>query len=193
MDTAPGPTSPRHRLVLAGLVLGSCGLLVVWALRTQNPSLLPLELSIAAIGIPLAWTDVRQHRLPNRSMLLLYGLVAVTLVAAWAMGERHLLPAVIGAGLWSVVVGGLWLAGGGQGMGAGDVKLALVLGVGVGAVGVGAAVVALGLAFALGGLAALLALASGRRGAIPFGPALVAGWFLGLLIGEPSWAALVGR
>lgn len=193
MATTLGSIPLGHRLIVAGLIVGCSSVLVVWAFRTQTLPLLPLELTIAMIGIPLAWTDVRQHRLPNRPMIILYGLVATWLAAAWVVGERHLLPAAIGGGLWSVLVGGLWLAGRGRGMGAGDVKLALVLGAGVGAVGVGAAVVALGLAFMLGGLAALLALASGGRGSIPFGPALVAGWFVGLLLGEPGWAAVVGR
>lgn len=193
MVSTVGPTARGHRPVVAVIILACSCVLIVWAATSQNFPLLPLELVIVTLGIPLAWTDLGQHRLPNRPMVILYGLVASSLAVAWVLGERRILPAAIGAGLWCLVIGGLWLAGRSTGMGAGDVKFALALGAGVGAVGVGAAVVALGLAFVLGGLAALLALVSGRRGAIPFGPALVVGWFLGVLLGEQGWAALVGR
>lgn len=193
MVATPASSPVRHRLVLGGLILGCwCGL-VAWASLTQNLPLLPLETVIATVTIPLAWTDIRQHRLPNEPMVILYVLAASALAAAWALGERRIAPAAIGAAVWCLVIGGLWLAGRGRGMGAGDVKLALVLGAGAGAVGVGSAVVSLGLAFLLGGLAGLVALASGRRGSIPFGPALVGGWLVGLVLGAPGWAALVGR
>jgi leader peptidase (prepilin peptidase)/N-methyltransferase len=77
-------------------------------------------------------------------------------------------------------------------MGFGDVKLAPVLGVTLGWVGVGAAAVGLFAAFLVGGVvgvALMIARRAGRRSHLAFGPYLLLGALLGLLVGEPIWNA----
>jgi leader peptidase (prepilin peptidase)/N-methyltransferase len=64
-----------------------------------------------------------------------------------------------------------------RGIGMGDVKLAALIGLVLGSIGLGLVGVAAGAAILVGGLAAVVALLRGvgRKGAMPFGPALAAG------------------
>ena len=71
-------------------------------------------------------------------------------------------------------------------MGIGDVKLAPVLGVTLGWWALSSAIVGLFAAFALGalvGVGLMLARRAGRRTALPFGPFLLVGALLGLIVG----------
>ena len=75
-------------------------------------------------------------------------------------------------------------------MGGGDVKLAGVVGLYLGWIGWGTLAVGAFAAFLLGGLFGIvLLIAAGRRTAIPFGPWMIAGAWLGILTGEAvgSW------
>ena len=69
------------------------------------------------------------------------------------------------------------------GMGMGDVKLAGVLGLSAGLVSATAAVVSPLVAFVLGGIAAIGALRGGRGASIPFGPFLLAGFWVAVVVG----------
>jgi len=106
--------------------------------------------------------------------------------------------ALIGAGIWLAVIGGIWLLTRGRGMGLGDVKLAPILGATLGWVSVGSALVGLFAAFAVGaivGVALILRGKAGRKTAVPFGPFLVAGTMLGLILGAvivDGYLALIG-
>jgi leader peptidase (prepilin peptidase)/N-methyltransferase len=74
-----------------------------------------------------------------------------------------------------------------DGMGGGDVKLAGVLGLYLGFVGWGALAVGAFAAFVFGGLygVALIVLRrAGRKSAIPFGPWMILGAWVGLVAGE---------
>jgi leader peptidase (prepilin peptidase)/N-methyltransferase len=64
-----------------------------------------------------------------------------------------------------------------RGMGMGDVKLAALIGLVLGSISLALVGVAAGAAIVVGGVAAVVALArgAGRKGAMPFGPALAAG------------------
>ena len=71
-------------------------------------------------------------------------------------------------------------------MGMGDVKLSGVLGMGLAWLGWGELLVGAFLAFLLGavvGLGLMLFRRAGRRSAIPFGPFMVGGALLGILVG----------
>lgn len=73
-------------------------------------------------------------------------------------------------------------------MGFGDVKLAPVLGATLGWVSVPSAVVGLLAGFMLGALVGVTLMVVGRAGrktALPFGPFLIVGALLGLLVGLP--------
>jgi leader peptidase (prepilin peptidase)/N-methyltransferase len=74
-----------------------------------------------------------------------------------------------------------------DGMGGGDVKLAGVVGMYLGYLGWGPLVVGAFAAFVLGGvfgIALLLLRRAGRRTAIPFGPWMIAGAWVGIFSGE---------
>jgi prepilin signal peptidase PulO-like enzyme (type II secretory pathway) len=62
-------------------------------------------------------------------------------------------------------------------MGMGDVKLGAVIGFVLGSISLGAVAVAAGVAIAVGGVAAIVALARGadRKAMMPFGPSIAAG------------------
>ena len=83
-------------------------------------------------------------------------------------------------------------------MGLGDVTLAPILGATLGWVAVGSALVGLFAAFAVGaivGVVLILRGKAGRKTAVPFGPFLVAGTMLGLILGAvivDGYLALIG-
>ncbi|BDZ45117.1 hypothetical protein GCM10025866_10260 [Naasia aerilata] len=74
-------------------------------------------------------------------------------------------------------------------MGMGDVKLAGVLGLFLGFLGPAPLLVGIFAAFLLGGIAGIVVLVARRgtrRTALPFGPWMLAGAWIGILAGEPS-------
>ena len=164
-----------------GLVFGAVGLRVGadWAL----PGLLLFTWTLLVIAV----IDARTGRVPNR---LTYPLTPVLLgllaLAALLNGEP--------ARAASALLGGL-AAGGAllvlalinpRGMGMGDVKLAAFIGVGLGYLGWSELVAGLVAGFVIGGVVALVLLATrlrGRKDLIPFGPYLAGGAFLALFIG----------
>jgi leader peptidase (prepilin peptidase) / N-methyltransferase len=183
---------PLVELLNAVLWLG----LAWWAVTADALGLLPLLLVLGSAGVALAFIDLEHHRLPDAIVLPLYPVTVLGLVLAGLVsGEWPLASAGIGVAVWLGVIGGLWLLSGGRGMGFGDVKLAPVLGATLGWTGVGAAVVALFAAFALGavvGIVLLLARKAGRRSALPFGPFLLVGALIGLVIGPRVADAYLG-
>lgn len=181
------PISPRYPLIELA-TMGLWLLLAWWCLLGPGvPGLLPLLLVVGSAGIALTAIDLDHHRLPNAIVLPLYPAALVGLLLAGLLsGEWPWPSALVGAALWLVVVGLPWLVSGGRGMGFGDVKLAPVLGVTLGWAALSAAVVGLLAAFLLGalvGIAAMLFAGAGRKTALPFGPFLLAGALLGLLLG----------
>jgi leader peptidase (prepilin peptidase)/N-methyltransferase len=123
-------------------------------------------LYLAAVTPALVLADLRSRRLPNRMTVtgIVVGLVAAGLQWSW-------IP--LAAGL--AYGGALYLLSLAGGIGMGDAKLAAVIGLAAGAETLDAAVAA----FLLGGVAASIALVRGGRGArIPFGPWLLAGYWV---------------
>jgi len=165
-------------------------LLGAWALLDGGePGMLPLLLVIGSASVALVVIDVQHHRLPDAIVFPLYPLtVAGLVIAGLVSGRWAVVPALIGAGVWVLVVGLPWLVSGGRGMGFGDVKLAPVLGASLGWVSVPSAVVGLLAGFMLGalvGVTLMLVGRAGRKTALPFGPFLIVGALLGLLVGLP--------
>ena len=105
--------------------------------------------------------------------------------ASWAAGAwMALLWAVIGSAAMFAVYFLLALISPSS-MGMGDVKLSLVIGLLLGWFGLTAWLIALLAAFVVGGLVAIVALVLRRvtlRGSIPFGPSMLAGAFIALLV-----------
>lgn len=161
-----------------------------WTVAADALGLLPLLLVLGSAGVALAFIDLEHHRLPDAIVLPLYPATVIGLALAGLLsGEWPLASAGIGVAVWLGVIGGLWLVSGGRGMGFGDVKLAPVLGATLGWVAVSAAVVGLFAAFGLGALVGIVLLAArraGRRSALPFGPFLLVGSLVGLVLGPAS-------
>lgn len=143
-------------------------------------------LGSAVCALRLAAADLREHRLPNR---IVYPWTAGSVVLLGLVG---LLAGDLGAWARAISAGLLWSLGfllvrliHPSAIGMGDVKLALVLGLWTGVLGWAAVGLAVVLSFLLGGLLSLGLLVTGRatrRSRIPFGPLLLLGAALALVV-----------
>lgn len=145
-------------------------------------------LYLAAISIALALIDIDTHRLPNSIVLPGYIVIPVLFAAACVLGAEwaSLLRAAIGGVALFAFYFVLRLVRP-AGMGGGDVKLAGVLGLSLAWLGWGALAVGAFAAFLLGGVfgvALIAARRAGRKTAIPFGPFMLAGAWVGIIAGE---------
>jgi leader peptidase (prepilin peptidase)/N-methyltransferase len=145
-------------------------------------------LYLAAISVVLAVIDLDVHRLPDRIVLPAYLVSGILLTtAALLSGDpARLAVAAIGGGAMLVFYGLLFIVYP-AGMGLGDVKLAGVLGLFLGFLGWPQLAVGAAAAFVLGGVFAIVLLATGRarRGTgIPFGPWMIVGAWIGIVAGE---------
>ena len=171
-----------------GLVCAATALVcAALALATGTRPELAVWLLLAPLAVLLTIVDFRVQRLPDVLTLPLAGAAAALLGVA-ALAPEHAgewLNALLGA----LVLGGayfvLFLVNP-NGMGFGDVKLALGLGAVLGWYGWSTVVLGTFAGFLFGGLYGLglvVLRRAGRRTSIPFGPFLIAGAFVGLLIG----------
>ncbi|MFF2125255.1 prepilin peptidase [Streptomyces olivochromogenes] len=175
-----GPGTPLVALITAGACAGL-------ALATGARPELAVWLLLAPLGVLLAVVDFRVQRLPDVLTLPLAGL-ALVLLGVMALVPEH-------AGEWPTALFGSLVLGGAyfllflvnpNGMGFGDVKLALGIGAVLGWYGWGTVVLGTFAGFLFGGLYGLglvLMRRAGRKTSIPFGPFLIAGAYVGLLIG----------
>jgi leader peptidase (prepilin peptidase)/N-methyltransferase len=214
------PIRPRHNLPLIGWLLlrGRCadcrapisirypaveaatglafGLLTWWAASRNEAAAAPAWCYLAAVGIALAAIDLETHRLPNVIVLPSYAVLASLFVVATLVDGHveNLLRALVGmialAAFYLLVV--LVYP---KGMGFGDVKLAGLLGMAMGYVSWGSLVFGSFAGFALGAIAGIAVIASGRgtrKTAVPFGPFMIVGAFVGILVGEAVAAWYLG-
>jgi leader peptidase (prepilin peptidase)/N-methyltransferase len=151
-------------------------------------SLLPAYLYLGAIGAALTFIDLDVHRLPDLIVLPSYPIAFVLLfVPTVVTGQWGALLRAVLAGL-ALYLGYLVLAlvsPGGGGLGFGDVKLAGVLGLLLGWLGWGPAVVSVFAAFVTGGVIALILLLAGRASRssrIAFGPSMILGAWVALML-----------
>jgi len=194
----PTPRRPTSRCGHCGRALGSPAVLelvtaAVLALLAGRFGGQPVTLALgflAAVGVALAAIDIRVQRLPDRLTLPAYPvLIALLAIAALARHD----PAALGRAL----LGGLALAGGylllglarpGQ-LGGGDIKLAGLAGLALGWLSWWAVLAGATVGFLLGGLASVVLLTARRvtlRGSISFGPYLLAGALLVILVNGPA-------
>jgi leader peptidase (prepilin peptidase)/N-methyltransferase len=184
--------SPRYPLV----ELGTAALFVVMALRFGLDPVLPAFLYLAAVGLALGVIDLDCKRLPDALTLPSYPVAAALLgIAALAGSDSgDPLRALIGGAAMYAIYFGLCFAYP-AGMGFGDVKLAGVLGLYTAWIGWGAWAVGLFLGFFLGGVFGILAIAvrgGGRKTALPFGPFMLLGVLVAILVGEELARAYLG-
>ncbi|MGW0824267.1 prepilin peptidase [Streptomyces sp. NPDC002845] len=148
---------------------------------------LAVWLLLAPVGVLLAVVDFRVQRLPDALTLPLAG-AALALLGVVAFVPEHLgewLTALLGALALGAAYFVLFLINP-SGMGFGDVKLALGLGAVLGWYGWGTVVLGTFAGFLFGGLYGLglvVVRKAGRKTSMPFGPFLIAGAYVGLLLG----------
>lgn len=154
---------------------------------------------LVPVGVTLAVVDWRTRLLPSRVVLPATAYVVAVALVGWAVSGDHedLLRAAFGLVAARSVYWVLWFVNS-AGMGFGDVRLAALLGFALAHVGWGEFGVGMYAGFLVFGLPGLL-LALVRwdrrllRTAFPFGPFMIAGALLGLLLGPPVAAYLVAR
>ncbi len=184
---------------LRGLTWKSClasalaGALVGAAVGPTWP-LVPL-LPLVPLGVALAVIDWRTMLLPTRLVAPSYVVVGGLVLVAWAAtGDTQDL---VRAGWGWLVYGGsffvLWFIHP-RGLGYGDVRLAGVLGIALGHLGWGELLVGLYAGFLLGGVGGglLSLLRVVERRAFPFGPFMLVGAVLGVVVGDPVLDAVLG-
>lgn len=203
------PISSRYPLVELGTGLAFAAVAVWFALtRWQAGTGVELAVSIlelaaflyfAAISVALALIDLDTHTLPNRIVLPSYPVAVVLLGAASALAHdwHGLVRMLAGAAALFIVYFVVALISP-RGMGFGDVKLAGVIGLFLAHLGLAQLIVGAFAAFLLGGLFSVVLLATrraGRKSGIPFGPWMLAGAWVGAVVGAPlasSYLSLFG-
>lgn len=176
----------------AALVSGATGAIIAGTLGADW-RLLPL-LAFVPVGVALGLIDWRTRLLPTHLIAPSYALTLVLLGVVWLI-ERDttdLVRALLGWLVLGALFFVLWFVHP-RGMGYGDVRLSGVLGLLLGQLGWGELLVGGYAGFVLGGvgggLLALLRIV--ERRAFPFGPFMLVGAVLGVLVGEPLLGHLV--
>ncbi|WP_349898771.1 prepilin peptidase [Parafrigoribacterium soli] len=195
--------SVRYPLVELGVALFFAIVAVIFAPAvTSAPTaqaagaaalVLVAYLYLSAASVVLALIDLDVRRLPNAIVLPAYVVGALLFaVAAMLSGDfAPMLRSAIGClalGLAYLLMA-LVIPGG---MGFGDVKLAGALGLFLGWAGWGALVVGSIAAFLLGGIFGIILILvrrGGRKTAIPFGPWMLVGAWIGIVAGNAVWDA----
>jgi leader peptidase (prepilin peptidase)/N-methyltransferase len=178
------PISPRYPIVEAttGLLFGG----TAWIIGDSWT--LPAYLVFIAVTVAVTLTDLDHKLIPNRILFPGTGIGVVLLgggaVLDSALGDFG--RALLGAAAYFLVLLVIALIAGG-GFGFGDVKLGFFLGLFLGYQSWGILLVGGFLSFFLGGVISILLLLfriKGRKDAIPFGPYMVVGAYLGLVFGS---------
>jgi leader peptidase (prepilin peptidase)/N-methyltransferase len=154
-------------------------------------------LYLAAISVVLAVIDLDTKRLPDSIVLPGYAVGAALLGGAGILrGDTGaLVTAAIGGAAAALFFFVLHAIGG---MGFGDVKLAGVVGLFLGFLGVPQLTVGIAAGFAIGalvGIGLMVLRGRSRKAAIPFGPWILAGAWVGVIAGQPladGYLRLVG-
>ncbi|MGW3987654.1 prepilin peptidase [Streptomyces sp. NPDC004830] len=182
-DCAGAGDGPRA----APLAISTALVCALLAAATGTRPELGVWLLLAPVGVLLTVVDLRVRRLPDPLTLPLAA-AALVLLGVTALVPEH-------AGEWTTALLGALALGGGYfvlflinpaGMGFGDVKLALGAGAVLGWYGWPTLMLGTLAGFALGALyggALVLLRRADRKTAIPFGPFLITGALLGLLVG----------
>jgi leader peptidase (prepilin peptidase)/N-methyltransferase len=167
---------------------GAIGLVLGWSWS------LVVLLPLVPVGIALAVVDWRTRMLPTRLIAPAYAVTLVTILVAWLADGRDLADLERAALGW-LVYGGmffvLWFIYP-RGLGYGDVRLSGVLGLALGWVGWSELLLGIWNGLLLGGIiGGVLALVTRRRD-YPFGPFMLVGALLAVVLGQPVMSALYG-
>lgn len=179
----PRPLGWRIRIA-AGISAAALFVLVTLAFGPAPE--LPAYLLLAAASVVLSIVDLVERRLPNLVVLPTAAAVALLLLLAAVAGDAW--GAALGACLGAVALFGVYLVLAlisPSGIGMGDVKLAAVIGLGLGYLGWNTWLVGLLAGFLVGSAVSLVALSLRKvslRGSLPFGPSMLAGAFIAILL-----------
>lgn len=202
-DLAPVPTTtPKERYAeialrpglgwQAALASGLCGAVLGLVLGWAWPLLYLVPL--VPVSVALAVVDWRTRLLPTRVIAPTYVAVIVLVLVCWqATGDTDDL---VRAGWGWLAAGGLyfvlWFAYP-RGMGYGDVRLSGVLGIALGYLGWPELLVGIYGGFLLGGVVGgtLTLVRRVDRTGYPFGPFMLLGALVGIVVGDPVAAGLV--
>jgi leader peptidase (prepilin peptidase)/N-methyltransferase len=190
--TCGEPISIRYPLV----ELLTAAVFIVMALTFGVSAELPAYLYLGAVGVALAMIDLDTKRLPDPLTLPSYPVGLVLLGAASLVDGTW---SSLGRGLLGMVAlflfyGLLWFVYP-AGMGLGDVKLAGLLGLYLAYQSWGVLLVGGFLGFLLGavvGIGVIVAQRGGRKTKIPFGPFMLAGALMALVVGGRVWELYTG-
>jgi leader peptidase (prepilin peptidase)/N-methyltransferase len=183
-ECEPAQSYDGHPALLTTVTALVCAAL---AAATGTRPEIGVWLLLAPVGVLLAVVDLRVQRLPDVLTLPLAG-AALALLGVVSFVPEH-------TGDWLTALLGALALGGGYfvlflinpaGMGFGDVKLALGIGAVLGWYGWPTVMLGTFAGFLLGALyggALIVARKAGRKTSIPFGPFLIMGAYVGLLIG----------
>jgi leader peptidase (prepilin peptidase)/N-methyltransferase len=185
----PRPLGWRIRIA-AGISAAALFALVTLAFGLSPD--LPAYLVLAAASVVLSIVDLVERRLPNVVILPTAAALALLLLLAAAAGDAW--GAALGACLGAAALFGVYLVLAlisPSGIGMGDVKLAAVIGLGLGYLGWNTWLVGLVAGFLVGSVVSLVALALRKvtlRGSLPFGPSMLAGAFVAILLAQLALA-----
>jgi leader peptidase (prepilin peptidase) / N-methyltransferase len=188
VDIAARPGLAVRVAVACGAAAAALGLVLGW-----DPALV-VVLPLVPIGAALAIIDWRTTLLPTKLLAPTYVLTILTVLAVWLVDSRAAADLErTGAG-W-LVYGGmfflLWFVYP-PGLGYGDVRLAGLLGLALGWVGWGELLLGIWAGLLLGGVVGGLLSLVLRRRAYPFGPYMLLGALVGVVLGDPVVSALYG-
>jgi leader peptidase (prepilin peptidase)/N-methyltransferase len=179
-------TPPRHWWWPA-VALGLLWAVVGWRIGDDAGwAALPAYLLFAWLAVGLVWIDADVHRLPDGLVLPAYPALLVLVVVAtaglgdWAALVRALACMAVMYGLYFLMA-----IISPSSLGFGDVKLSGLIGLLLGWLGVADAFVGLLAGFVVGGLIAVVMLVGrrvGMRSHIAFGPSMLAGAFVALVV-----------
>lgn len=178
-DVARHPGLAWKSAVVAAVAGGLLGLVVGW----DWP--LTFLLYLVPVGTALAVVDWRTMLLPTRIIAPSYAVVVGLVLLGWLVTRDT--DALIRSGWGWLIAGGLyfvlWIVHP-RGMGYGDVRLSGVLGIALGYVGWVQLLFGIWVGFLLGGVIGglLSALKVVKRKAFPFGPFMLAGAVLGVVL-----------
>ena len=175
----------RRAAIWCGVLAAIAGGLIGWQIGWSPP--LAAWLVLAVVGAILCYIDLRTKYLPSAIIWPAYGVVTVLLVAASAVsGDWHaLLRAVIAGAVTFALFWVLWWVYP-SGLGFGDVRLSGLLGGALGWLGWAEVITGVYGGFLLGAILGLLLVAMKvfDRKAFAFGPFMLAGALVGVLIGN---------
>jgi leader peptidase (prepilin peptidase) / N-methyltransferase len=186
LPASPLPASPPSAAPpVLPVAVGTAILFGALATRVHPGLVLAAACWLAACAVPLAFIDAAVRRLPDRLTIPAYAGTAALLLAAAVSGHW---PTLLRAALGGLALAGFYLALlliSPSAMGLGDVKLAASLGTLLAWFGWRPLIAGGFAGFLLAGLFAVALVVSGRatrKQQIPFGPFMILGAFLVILL-----------